>query len=159
MSMLKNRRNLVAADRSSSPAFRVSRVSIVAIAASLVMATSAFASTLYPSGVQDSATPGKHGKPKGGIVGADGSIVAGTGYSVSHDNTGQYTLDVPAGYFKDCPVVLATPAGYTSEFPIINDYDYITCGDLGEVKIQIRVWGRKTGAAQDNAFHFLMSEP
>jgi hypothetical protein len=103
--------------------------------------------------------PGKLGKPIAGIVNADGSINTGSGFSVSHDGTGKYTLDVPAGYFKRCPAILATPWGYTSEFPIVDDYDYIICGNLQEVRMQIRVWGRKTGAAQDNSFQFLMIQP
>jgi hypothetical protein len=138
----------------------VRRLSIAA-AAALIMASPAFASTLYPGkALQNLVPPGKNNKHKGGIVAADGSIVAGTGFSVSHDGTGKYTIDVPAGFFNStCPVVLVAPAGYTSEFPIMDDYDYITCGGAGEVKMQIRIWGRKDGAAQDNAFHFFMSEP
>jgi hypothetical protein len=140
----------------------MSRISILAAAASLVLASSAFASALYPgqpSGFHHLVKPGSKAKSKGGTVAADGSIGLGTGYSVSHDGTGEYTIDVPAGYFKECPLILATPAGFTSEFPIINDYNYITCGGSGEVKMQIRIWGRKTGALQDNAFHFLMITP
>ena len=62
----------------------------------------------------------KHGKGpaiKAGIVNQQGSIVSGTGYSVSHDGTGQYTLDVPAGFFKNCPALLVTPAGSMGTLP------------------------------------------
>jgi len=79
---------------------------------------------------------------------------------VSHDDTGEYTIDVPAGFFTStCPVILVTPAGQNGETPIPDDYNYITCGGNGEVKMQVRIRGRKDGALQDNAFHFYMSEP
>ncbi|HEX4159511.1 MAG TPA: hypothetical protein VHY79_13640 [Rhizomicrobium sp.] len=139
----------------------MSRTSIVALTASLIMASPAFAAALYPdqpNGSHHSVTPGKKIKSKGGIVGGDGSIITGTGYSVSHDGTGEYTIDVPDGYFTDCPEILVTAAGNNGHAPIVNDYDYITCGQ-GEVKMQIRIWSRTDGSAQDNAFHFLMIDP
>ena len=127
------------------------------------LASPALASTLYPGhqpALQDSSPGGKN-KHKGGIVGADGSIITGTGYSVSHDGTGEYTIDVPGGFFTTgCPVIMVTPAGANGETPIADDFDYITCGaGSGEVKMQIRIHGRKTGVLQDNAFHFLIMAP
>ncbi|HEY2474470.1 MAG TPA: hypothetical protein VGI19_06670 [Candidatus Cybelea sp.] len=95
---------------------------------------------------------------KAGIVNSAGSIVAGTGYSVSHDGTGEYTLQVPAGFFKDCPALIVTPAGLNGHLAIPDDYDYITCGNNGQVKIQVREYERPTGALQDNAFHFIMMD-
>jgi len=51
----------------------MSRMSIAAVAASLLMASSALASGLYPSQVfQNSGPPGRNNKHKGGIVAADG---------------------------------------------------------------------------------------
>jgi hypothetical protein len=139
----------------------MSRISILAVAASLVMASSAFASTVYPShALQNPVPPGGKSKHKGGIVSATGSIVGGTGYSVSHDGTGEYTIDVPAGFFgSTCPVILVTPAGVASHAPIPDDFNYITCGGAGEVKMQIRIYSRTDGALEDNAFHFLMMVP
>ena len=137
------------------------RISILAVAASLIMASSAFASALYPGqtlGSHHPVSPGKKAKSKGGIINSDGSIIEGTGYSVSHDGTGEYTIDVPADYFKDCPVILTAAAGVNGHAPIVNDYNYITCGS-GEVKMQIRIWSRTDGALQDNSFHFLMMDP
>ena len=46
----------------------------------------------------------------GGVIGLSGQIVDGTGFTVSHDGTGKYTIDIPSG-FKTCPVILVTPAG------------------------------------------------
>jgi len=139
----------------------MSRISIVAIAASLAMASPVFASALYPShALQASVPPGGHSKHKGGIVAADGSIVTGSGFSVSHNGTGEYTLDVPGGFFTGCPVILVTPAGIASHAPIPDDFNYITCGaGSGEVKMQIRIYSRTDGSLEDNAFHFLMMAP
>ncbi|MFY9720283.1 MAG: hypothetical protein WAK16_11655 [Candidatus Cybelea sp.] len=137
---------------------------LIALTASLVIATPGLASaTLVTSParlMQPAPTfvqPDRHKKPaiKAGIVNSDGSIGAGTGYSVSHDGTGEYTLDVPGG-FKNCPAVLVTPSGINGHAPIANDYNYTACGGGGEVKIQIRVYSRTSGALQDNSFHFVM---
>ena len=123
--------------------------STAVLAASLALASSALA--FAPNSV-----PGKGSK--GGVVAANGSIVLGTGFSVSHDGTGEYTIDVP--FFPDCPVVLVTPAGVNPHVPIADDYNYITCNTGGgEVKIQIRIYARNDGSLQDNAFHFLMAKP
>jgi hypothetical protein len=126
---------------------------ILALTMLLVVATSALASAFEP---QIRFQPDHKSATKAGVVGTTGSIVAGTGFSVSHDGTGEYTLDVPAGKFKNCPVVLVTPAGLNGHAPIPDDYDYSTCGNNGEVKIQIRIYSRTNGALQDNAFHFAM---
>jgi hypothetical protein len=122
--------------------------SIAVLAASLALASSALASA--------SVEPGKGSK--GGTVAADGSIGLGKGYSVSHDGTGEYTIDVP--FFPTCPVVMVTPAGINGHLAIANDYNYITCNLAGgEVKIQIRLYARPDGSLEDNAFHFLMVKP
>ena len=139
---------------------------LIALTASLVIVTPGLASARLvaaPARVmqpaQNSVQP-NHKKPavKAGIVGSDGTIIAGSNFSVSHDGTGEYTLDVPAGYFKNCPVVMVTPAGVNGHAPIPDDYDYSTCGNNGEVKIQIRIYSRTDGSLQDNAFHFVMDE-
>jgi len=146
--MLKTRYGQAAAALLSSLAFAI--------------ALPAFASALYPShALQNSPPPGGRSKHKGGIVAGDGSIVLGSGYSVSHDATGEYTVDVPGGFFTSgCPVILVTPAGQNGQTPIMDDFNYITCGaGSGEVKMQIRIRGRQDGALQDNAFHFLMMVP
>ena len=100
---------------------------LIALTASLVIVTPGLASARLvaaPARVmqpaQNSVQP-NHKKPavKAGIVGSDGTIIAGSNFSVSHDGTGEYTLDVPAGYFKNCPVVMVTPAGVNghAQFP------------------------------------------
>jgi len=123
--------------------------STFAVAISLVLASTALASAAH--------APGKH-KSLGGIVASDGSIVLGSGFSVSHDGTGEYTLDVPS--FPDCPVVFVQPAGINGHLPIANDFNYITCNTAGgEAKIQIRIYSRTDGSLQDNGFHFLMASP
>lgn len=138
----------------------------IMLTASLVIATSGLASARLittPARVmqpaQTFAQPNhKKSAVKAGVVGSDGSIIAGSGFSVSHDGTGEYTLDVSAGYFKNCPVVMVTPAGVDGHAPIPNDYDYYTCGNNGEVKIQIRIYSATDGSLQDNSFQFVMNE-
>jgi hypothetical protein len=93
---------------------------------------------------------------KAGIVNSSGSIVSGTGYAVSHDGTGEYTLSVPAGFFDNCPAIVVTTSGLNGHLAIPNVYDYITCGNNGAVKAQIRLYERSGGSLQDNAFHFAM---
>ncbi len=127
---------------------------ILALTAMLVIASSALASAFEP---QTRFEPNhKKSAIKAGIVASDGSVAGGTGFSVSHDGTGEYTLQVPAGYFKDCPVVMVTPSGVNGHAPIPDDYNYMACGNNGQVKIQIRIYSRTDGALQDNSFHFAM---
>jgi hypothetical protein len=92
-----------------------------------------------------------------GTVNLSGQVVDGSGFSISHDGTGRYTLDIPSG-FKGCPVVMVTPAGVNGDIPIVNDFNYITCGN-GEVKIQIAIFGRSSGTYLDNSFNFLVIAP
>jgi type 1 fimbria pilin len=131
----------------------VSSKSLASLTAALVFALTAFASARI-------VLPDDGKKPtfRAGIVTSSGSIVAGTGYSVSHDGTGEYTVDFPAGTFRSCPAITATPAGINAHLPIANVYNYITCGGAGEVKVQIRLYARNDGSLQDNAFHFVMDE-
>jgi len=132
------------------PHFRRTYVLNKLIAA--VSATLVFASLAPGSALAAHRTP----VAKAGAVGSGGQVAAGSGYSVSHDGTGAYTIEVPAGFFHGCPAVMVTPAGGNGDVPIANDYNYITCGNHGAVKIQIRIVGRSTGNLQDNAFHFVM---
>ena len=132
---------------------------LINLTAALIVATTAFASARVFTYPDQTAFQPDHKKSatKAGIVSWDGSIVAGTGYAVSHDGAGEYTLDVPAGKFKTCPVILVTPSGVHGHAPIANDYNYITCGSGSEVKIQVRFYARNDGALQDNSFHFFMT--
>ena len=129
--------------------------SILAAAASLVMISAASASA---QGHYPAHPPGKHKKSMGGIIAGDGSIVEGSGFSVSHDGTGEYTIDVPSGYFTDCPLVFAIGAGVPTHAAVMNDFNYINCGS-GEVKIQLRAYSNSGSGAEDSAFHFMMIDP
>jgi hypothetical protein len=139
--------------------------SFIALTASVILGSTAMALArpVPPSrvfGAAQNVVQPDHGKKrtamKAGIVNSSGSIVAGTGYSVSHDGTGEYTLDVPAGFFANCPVINVLPAGLNGHLAIPDVYNYITCGNNGEVKMQVRFYERASGALQDNAFHFAM---
>ncbi len=127
---------------------------ILALTAFLLVASSAVASAFQP---QQPFQPDGHKKSaiKAGIVNTDGSIVSGTGYSVSHDGTGEYTIDIPAGQFKTCPANMVTPGGVNGHAPIADVYDYISCGNGHDVKFQVRIYSRTDGKLQDNAFGFV----
>lgn len=127
--------------------------SILSLTALLLVASSAVASAFSP---QVSFQPDhKKGAIKAGIVNTDGSIVSGTGFAVSHDGTGEYTIDIPAGLFKTCPANMVTPGGVNGHAPIADVYDYISCGNGHDVKFQVRIYSRTNGALQDNAFGFV----
>ena len=127
--------------------------SILALTAVMLLASSAVAAAFSP---QVPFHPDhKKSAMKAGIVNTDGSIVSGTGYSVSHDGTGKYTIDIPAGQFKTCPANMVTPGGVNGHAPIADVYDYISCGNGNDVKFQVRIYSRTDGQLQDNAFGFV----
>jgi hypothetical protein len=131
---------------------------LIALTASLIFATSALASARFVQFDGRFAQPdSKKHAVKAGIVAGDGSIVSGTGYSVSHDGTGEYTVDIPSGTFPGCPAINVTGAGINGHAPIADVYNYITCGS-GEVKAQIRIYSNNGSGLQDNSFHFVMNE-
>jgi hypothetical protein len=66
------------------------------------------------------------------------------------------SLDVPAGFFKNCLPRTVTPSGVDGDAPIPDDYNYIKCGNNGEVKMQVRTYSRTDGSLQDNSLHFVM---
>jgi hypothetical protein len=136
------------------------RNKLVAATALLVIASTGFAPAQVfnrpPVMHPDGGGSGK--KPSlAGIVNQSGQVVNGSGFSVSHDGTGKYTISIPSG-FKTCPVILVTPAGANGDEPIANDFNYITCGS-GSVKMQVEIYGRQSGALMDNSFNFLVIEP
>ncbi len=130
--------------------------SLIGLTAALVFAVSAFASAR----IVVPGSPDKAKKPpaRAGIVGSTGSIVAGTGYSVSHDGTGEYTIQFPAGTFANCPAIMVTPSGVNGHLVIANDFNYTACGGGGQVKMQVRMYTRQDGTLEDNSFHFVMNE-
>jgi hypothetical protein len=137
------------------------RTKLIAATALLVIASTGLAPAqvfTHPAAGMNPAGSGAAKKVSlGGVVTATGQIVGGSGFTVSHDGTGKYTISVPSG-FKTCPVILVTPAGDNGDEPIANDFNYTTCGN-GAVKMQVQIYGRMSGALMDNSFHFLVIEP
>jgi hypothetical protein len=129
--------------------------SLISLTAALVFALSGFASAriIMPNIDDAKKKPTAHA----GIVSSTGSIVAGTGYAVSHDGTGEYTIDFPSGTFKTCPALMVTPSGINGHLVIANDFNYVTCGNGAEVRIQVRMYERTDGSLEDNSFHFVMN--
>jgi hypothetical protein len=129
------------------------------LAALLVLGTSGMASANVILQPMSHVSPlAKKSLSVGGIVTAAGQIVSGSGFTISHDGTGKYTIDIPSGFNKGCPVIMVTPAGANGDVPIANDFNYETCGS-GPVKIQILIYGRSSGGLMDNSFNFLVINP
>jgi hypothetical protein len=87
-----------------------------------------------------------------GWVNRDGAIVVGTGFSVTHDATGEYTITYPAGSFKKPPVFSCIPAGINGSLAVCDLFTYV--GNSGGIAVQFRLFTRSSGAAQDNDFQF-----
>lgn len=87
-----------------------------------------------------------------GIVNTDGSVALGTGFSVSHDGTGEYTVTYRSGTFAHPPVFSCSPSGVVSDLPICNIWSYSEGG--GGVQVQFRIHSRVNGDLEDNSFHF-----
>lgn len=104
------------------------------------------------------AQPDKSGGVKvvAGVVTGSGSGY-GSGFQVSHPETGEYVISIPSGTFKQCPVVNVTPAGTNGAPPLANLYGY-NCTNSG-VTLTILILGSTNGDAEDNAFHFTAIQP
>jgi len=100
----------------------------------------------------NAAKPDANTKAHAGIINTNGSVIAGTGFTVTHNATGMYTIVFPNNTFKACPAVNVTPAGGNGGIPIANVYGY-GCSN-GGATIVITINSIETSASQDNAFHF-----
>jgi hypothetical protein len=134
---------------------------LVALAGCLALAATASASagSVYRQPLGAPVTPAAKSSPslRAGIVAGNGSIVYGSGFQVSHPQTGEYDITFSGGDFKKCPVISITPAGTGSVAPVANLFGY-SCSSSG-VAITILMIGSTNGAAEDNAFHFIAVEP
>jgi hypothetical protein len=101
----------------------------------------------------NSSADAKTWKVSGGWVGQDGSIIAGVGFTATHDGTGQYTVTYPDGSFKKAPIFSCTATGINGNVPVCNLYGYFTDGAGGATAL-FRVFALPSGAAEDNGFQF-----
>jgi|HubBroStandDraft_6_1064221.scaffolds.fasta_scaffold425747_3 hypothetical protein len=133
---------------------------LVGLSAALILATTTLASAnmILSNGRIVDPDHGKKPAIKAGIVSSTGAIVQGTGFVVSHDGTGEYTIDFPAGTFTNCPAIIATGSGINTHTPVANVFNYVSCGNNGEVKAQLRMYSNSGSGLQDNSFHFVLVE-
>lgn len=130
----------------------------ITLAICLILATSGTASAATRFAPQNSfAQPDAKAGQVGGIVNSSGGIVYGSGFQISHPETGEYIVTIGANVFKKCPIVNITPAGTNSSPPLANLYSY-GCG-AGGVSLTILMIGSTTGQPEDNAFHFTAIQP
>ena len=132
---------------------------LIVLTASLTLAATvgASAGTIYRQPSSGPVQSAKGPTLRAGIVSGNGAIVYGSGFEVTHPQTGEYDVTFPSSDFKKCPVISITPAGTGSVAPIANLYGY-TCNGSG-VQLTILMIGSTNGAAEDNAFHFIATEP
>jgi hypothetical protein len=132
---------------------------LMMLAACAVLATTGIASaaTHYSNPSYGVVQPDKASKVVAGIVNQNGGIVYGSGFSVSHPETGEYVITINSGVFKTCPVVNVTPAGTNTSPPLANLYSY-GCGSSG-VSLTILMIGSTNGDLENNSFQFTAMQP
>jgi hypothetical protein len=88
-----------------------------------------------------------------GLVNHDGSINSGSGFTVSHDGTGKYTITFAAGVFPTHPPVMTcSPFGRGTGVPLCFVLGETWTG-TGPTTFGIRIYNI-AGALQDNGFGF-----
>jgi hypothetical protein len=132
---------------------------LMMLAACAVLATTGIASatTHYATPSYGVVQPDKSTKVVAGIVNQNGGIVYGSGFAVSHPETGEYVITMNSGVFKHCPVISITPAGTNTSPPLANLYSY-GCGS-GGVSLTVLMIGSTNGSLEDNSFHFTATQP
>jgi hypothetical protein len=89
-----------------------------------------------------------------GIINRDGSINSGSGFTVTHDGTGKYTITFAAGVFPThSPAMTCTPFGKDGGFPICFVLGESWNGSVAPTTFGIRLLDL-AGALQDNGFQF-----
>jgi len=132
---------------------------LMMLAACAVLATTGIASatTHYTTPSYGVAQPDKVGvKVIAGVVTGNGTGY-GSGFQVTHPSTGEYSIVINSGVFKQCPVISVTPAGGNTSPPLANLYSY-SCGASG-VSMTILIVGSTNGDLEDNSFHFTAIQP
>jgi hypothetical protein len=133
---------------------------LIMLAACAVLATTGIASagTRYYNNQSNGFAQPDASKVKvvAGVV-AGGGTGYGSGFQVSHPETGEYVITINSGIFKECPVINITPAGTNTSPPLANLYGY-SCAN-GTVTLTILMIGSTTGTLENNAFHFTAIQP
>lgn len=134
----------------------MNRSIIIAACLALAATVPAAAGNIYrqPVFASQAQPDAKSSAIKGGIVESNGTIAYGSGFTVSHPQTGVYEISFNAGAFKKCPLISVTAAGGQSVMP--NLY-YYSCGS-GGVQITVEM-ENYYGGLEDNSFHFIAAAP
>ncbi|HHY84149.1 MAG TPA: hypothetical protein GYA07_01245 [Verrucomicrobia bacterium] len=102
-----------------------------------------FGEYLVPAGVENL-------KIIRGRLAPDGSVTTGSGFGASRIGTGIYTVSFPTP-FTSQPTVTVTVEGASPRLA--------TCANVGTTSVEIRTFDSTTGAAVDEAFHFIAIGP
>jgi len=94
--------------------------------------------------------------PRAGYVNSNGTIAFGTGFTVSHTGTGQYTITYPQSDFTYFPAMGVTAFGLNGGLPIAN-LNGVSCGN-GKCKFMVGLYNSSNGSAMDNGFDFVIIE-
>ena len=108
------------------------------------------------TGRQGSTGPQGPGvKTIAGIVQSDGSVTAGSAFTVSHPSTGEYVITFPPGTWSSLPVMTVTPFGINGAVVAPVDFSEVGLGS-GEAIFTIRLSSSvPADTPQDNAFQFI----
>jgi hypothetical protein len=105
------------------------------------------------SAIAPVASQAKAIKSTSGLISADGSVLAGSGFLLVRNGVEDYTITFGKGAFKAAPVVTCTAAGVQTLLAICNISSTILFAD-GSATIGIRLYARSSGKLEDNNFTF-----
>lgn len=130
------------------------RMIVLAMGLAVALSAPAMAGTISRQPYTNmQAGPMIHSTTQGGIVNGNGGIVYGSGFTVTHSQTGVYGISF-SGTFHKCPLIDALPAGGANVIPQLY---YYNCSN-GSVQITI-LMENTSGTLTDNAFHFTAVQP
>lgn len=96
---------------------------------------------------------GKSIKSTAGIINSNGTIVAGSGFTVVRNSTGDYTITFPGGVFPThAPAMTCSPFGINGSTPVCVVFGE-SWSKTNPTTFNIRTY-TLAGAHQDNEFQF-----
>jgi hypothetical protein len=89
-----------------------------------------------------------------GVVGATGTVVAGTGFTVNLLGAGTYAIDFPVGTFTTLPVVVVSPYNSGNDFRLVKVTSIQDFSGLKRVTVNVSSTVG-TGTATNAGFSFV----